>query len=104
MIGLHIISGIWGISVLVLGTLWVIKNPVPRQFPKGHIRAYDPTGEYTYADQNPALRDSYPGRIHQDPAPAKEYFTGGLWDKIDASMPCATPKIYHTDGTWDWAE
>jgi hypothetical protein len=23
----------------------------PRQFPKGHIREYDPTGRRTYADQ-----------------------------------------------------
>lgn len=30
----------------------VIQDP-PRQFPKGHLHEYDPTGEYTYKHQNP---------------------------------------------------
>jgi len=43
-------------------------------------------------------------RIEQSTRDGKEYFTGGLWDAIDEGMPCATPKIYHADGTWEWAE
>lgn len=30
-------------------------NP-PRKFKSGHIRAYDTSGEYVYADQNPNYR------------------------------------------------
>lgn len=33
-------------------------NPSPRQFPVGHIREYDPTGEYTYRDQNPKFKET----------------------------------------------
>lgn len=33
------------------------RNPSPRQFPKGHVRKYDPTGQYTYADQNPLFKE-----------------------------------------------
>lgn len=32
-------------------------NP-PRRFPVGHIREYDPTGEYTYRDQNPKFKEN----------------------------------------------
>ena len=35
------------------GTDWRAALNPPRRFPKGHIREYDPTGLYTYKDQNP---------------------------------------------------
>lgn len=34
------------------------RKPSHRSFPKGHIREYDPTGEYTYRDQNPKFKEN----------------------------------------------
>lgn len=34
------------------------RKPAHRPFPKGHVRDYDPTGEYTYADQNPKFKEN----------------------------------------------
>ena len=36
---------------------WYLAFNPPRSFPKGHIREYDPTGEYTYKDQNPLFKE-----------------------------------------------
>ena len=43
-----------------IGTAFVDywRNPAHRSFPKGHIREYDPTGAYTYRDQNPTFKEN----------------------------------------------
>lgn len=38
------------------GIDWYAAFHPPRQFPKGHVRAYDSDGIYTYKDQNPRYK------------------------------------------------
>ena len=59
MDALHYVSAVIGICWLIGGAIYLLFYPSPpRRFPRGHIRTYDPTGEYVYSDQNPRFKEN----------------------------------------------
>lgn len=52
-----IFSVVFGMLGFILALVSAMKSaPAAPAFPQGHIRDYDPTGRYTYKDQNPVWK------------------------------------------------